>query len=37
VFLFNESLGIGTDLRSNAEIEERGGNYLIMCDIFGER
>lgn len=37
VYLLCESQGRGTDLQTNIDIEFRGGNYLILADVFGLR
>ena len=34
VYLLTENQGRGTDLKSNADIELNGGNYLILADVF---
>ena len=37
VFLINEPQGRGTDFKTSDDIEESGGNYLLIVDIFSQR
>ena len=37
VFLINEPQGRGTDFKTSDDIEEAGGNYLLLVDVFSER
>ncbi|KEJ82723.1 hypothetical protein OXYTRIMIC_229 [Oxytricha trifallax] len=37
VFLLSEVQGRGTDFHSSREIEDNGGIYLLICDIFSKK
>lgn len=37
VFVLTEQQGRGTDLKTCDDIEKKGGNYVVIADIFDSR
>jgi hypothetical protein len=36
VYLLNESLAVGTDIPTNADIDRHGGSFLIIADVLSK-
>lgn len=37
IYMLSETLGRGTDILTNEDIESNGGNFLLISDVFSKR